>query len=137
MKASDAKRMSVRAIAKQNKQLASEAARKEVERNQARDVALKTDYPKRLVALRKQIHDAAKSGRSEHSYCMSSDDTAGEEIINKLAEVLTADGYTCQIIRNFVPGSYENMGDFNAPCNIWRESCWTFTLSIEWTGRRR
>lgn len=45
-----------------------------------------------------------------------------------IEERLKEEGY--RVYRQFVPGEYENMGDFNAPCNIWRDSYWY--LDIWW-----
>ena len=45
----------------------------------------------------------------------------------RLEQKLRADGYFIE--SHFVEGSYQNMGDFNAPCNIWTEPYWYYTVS--------
>jgi hypothetical protein len=88
----------------------------------ANDHYMKNEYTKFENKVYSDIRKAAKL-RENHIYVTDPNSAAWERLEKKLR----ADGYRVQ--GHHQAGEYENMGDFNAPCNIWRDAYWYYEVS--------
>jgi len=134
MKASDALKTATKSARDSARAERIKAKKEEHERLAAEREAIRKDFPKRLKDIRAMIRATAKAGRYElpDRYTMSSENVAGKQIIQKLVKTLKQDGYNAWYEEDFINGEYDNMGDFNAPCNVWRDSRWIYTLHVSW-----
>lgn len=121
MKANEARKVTKQAellqAAKRAAEQRAEDAR--IERENAK--YLRDEYPKFEAEVYRDIRKTAKSGGK--SISVTPKGIAWQKLEPKLRE----DGYHIQA--HFVPGEYENMGDFNAPCNVWVPAYWWYSVS--------
>lgn len=122
MKASEARKATERAEESKYNALIEER-RKKADIEKSRDAKyMRDEYPKFEREVYNDIRKATKDGR--HSINVSDPRGCAWK---KLGSKLIDDGY--RVEANYVDGSYENMGDFEAPCNIWNDPYWYYKVS--------
>lgn len=122
MKVEQAKKLT-RKAAELAARRANKAAKAEADRiRKANRDYMKNEYPGFQAGVYADIKAATAS--QAHSITIEPPNSAAWE---KLEKKLLKDGF--QVQSYFVQGEYENMGDFNAPCNVWRDSYWYYKVS--------
>jgi hypothetical protein len=82
---------------------------------------MREEYPRFKADIQKQIREASAHGRRDITVV-----DPPNHAWQALEEELRANGYS--IGSRFTHGEYENMGDSSAPCNIWRDSYWSYKV---------
>lgn len=114
MLAKHAKALTKRAETLAQKRKAQKLTEEEKKRKTENDRYMRDEYPKFEAKVYAEIRQASKSGISSIRVV----DPRGIAW-DRLSHKLESDGYSIQT--HYVEGEMENMGDFNAPCNIWRD----------------
>jgi len=122
MKATEAKSLTKTAEEEQQRKQAEAWAEEDRRKREANERYMREKYSSFEAEVYKKIKDAAKRGE-RYIHVTDPKGVAWEVLRPKLV----ADGY--HIEPHWVAGEYENMGDFNAPCNIWHDPYWYYTVS--------